>query len=256
MAMAEQWEPPQRVRSSRGGAGRVWSIQMLGGFSVTGRTGVVALPESTWRLVALLALTQQPMLRSRVAGTLWGDKDEDHAHASLRSVLWRLNQGTPGLVEADGRTLRLASGTRVDLADLHELAARLERRLPFDPDAIDAAMCCADLLPDWDDAFIDDHRELVRQLRLRTLESVARRLCETGHWGHALRLALLAVRQAPLRESAHQVVLEIHVAEGNVSEALRHYRALSGTLWEELGIRPSERLRSIVAPYRAPQVAD
>lgn len=256
MTTVEQWKPPQRARSPRGAGGRGWSVRMLGGFSVTGRTGVVALPESTWRLVALLALAQQPMLRSRVAGTLWGDKDEEHAQASLRSVLWRLNQATPGLVESDGRTLRLAAGTPVDLTDLHELAARLERQLPFDPDAIDATMCCADLLPDWDDAFIDDHRELVRQLRLRTLESVARRLCETGQWGPALRLALLAVRQAPMRESAHQVVLEIHLAEGNVSEALRHYRALTETLWEELGIRPSDRLRGIVAPYRTPRVAD
>jgi len=255
MTTTGRLDPPRHPRTSRSASPR-WSIQLLGGFSVTGKSGVVALPESTWRLVALLALNDQPMLRGRVAGTLYGDKDEEHAQASLRSALWRLNQATPGLVETDCHVLRLARGTRVDLADLQDLAARLDQGLPFEVDAVNPILWCADLLPDWDDAFIDDHRELVRQVRLRTMESLARRLCETAHWGTALRLALLAVRQAPMRESAHQVVLEIHLAEGNVSEALRHYRALSGTLWRELGIRPSERLRSIIAPYRTPLPAD
>lgn len=52
-----------------------------------------------------------------------------------------------------------------------------------------------------------------------------------------------------MRETTHQLVLEIHLAEGNVSEALRHYRVLKNTLWQELGIRPSDRLRETIAPY-------
>lgn len=242
------------IRLAPGGAqsrGRSpgWSVQVLGGFSVSSRLGTVPLPECTWRLVAMLALALQPVRRSRIAGTLWCDKDEGRAHASLRSALWRLNQATPGLVDADGHTLRLAPGVRVDLADLEELAGRLEQDQPVDPRTVDTRLCCADLLPDWYDVFVDEHRELVRQLRLRTLEALARRLCELGLWGPALRLALIAVEQAPMRETAHQLVLEIHIAEGNVSEALRHYRALKNTLWQELGIRPSERLRTAVAPF-------
>lgn len=234
---------------TRGDSRVAWTVQVLGDFAVSGRRGPVLLPESTWRLVALLALVLQPMRRTRVAGTLWGGKDEEHAQATLRSTLWRLNQVTPGLVESDGHTLRLSTGVRVDLADLHELAARLELNVPVDPATVDARLCCADLLPDWYDGFVDDHRELVRQVRLRALESLARRLSEQDQWGAALRLALLAVEQAPMRETTHQLVLEIHLAEGNVSEALRHYRVLKNTLWQELGIRPSDRLRETIAPY-------
>ena len=41
----------------------------------------------------------------------------------------------------------------------------------------------------------------------------------------------------------------IHIAEGNVSEALRHYRILKNTLWQELGIQPCAELRSTIAPH-------
>lgn len=224
-------------------------VQVLGGFSVSGRRGPITLPESTWRLIVLLALAQQPLRRSRIAGMLWGDKDEEHAQASLRSTLWRVNQVAVGLVKADGNYLQLSMSVEVDLAELQRLSTQLDTDDAVDPGAVDPRLCCADLLPDWYDGFVDDQRELIRQLRLRTLETLARRLCEQNNWSTALRVALIAVSQAPLRETAHQIILEIHIAEGNVSEALRHYMLLKNTLWQELGIQPCARLRSTIAPH-------
>lgn len=231
------------------GGGPRWTVQVLGGFQVSGWNGPVSLPESTWRLVVLLALAQHPMGRTRIAGMLWGDKDDEHAQSSLRSTLWRLNQAAPRLVEADGHSLHLSEGVEVDLAELQALSTSLEAGGAVDPCAVDPSLCCADLLPDWYDDFVDDQRELIRQLRLRTLETLVRRLSEQDEWGSALRIALIAVGQAPMRETTHQLVLEIHLAEGNVSEALRHYRILKDTLWQELGIQPCARLRSTIAPH-------
>jgi DNA-binding SARP family transcriptional activator len=224
-------------------------VQVLGGFSVSGRCGPITLPESTWRLIVLLALAQQPMARDRIAGILWGDKDEEHAQSSLRSTLWRLNQVALGLVKADGHLLQLAMSVKVDLAELQRLSTQLDADNAIDPSAVDPRLCCADLLPDWYDGFVNDQRELIRQLRLRTLEALARRLCEQNNWSTALRIALIAVSQAPLRETTHQIILEIHIAEGNVSEALRHYRLLKNTMWQELGIQPCAHLRSTIAPH-------
>jgi DNA-binding SARP family transcriptional activator len=54
------------------------------------------------------------------------------------------------------------------------------------------------------------------------------------------------VRAEPLRESAHAALIQVHVAEGNQSEALReftHYRAL---LNAELGLEPTLRLRRLI----------
>lgn len=244
--MKTQYLPVRGTRSSPPAA---WTVQVLGGFSVSDSEGDVALPKSTWRLVAMLALAQCSLRRSRIAGILWGDKNEERSRAALRSVVWRLNQAAPGLIEAEGDTLRLAPIVQVDLVHLQAFAARLERGALLDADAIDPTLCCLDLLPDWCDDFVEEQRELVRQLRLRTLEAAARRLCEIGQSNTALRLALLAVSQARLRESAHQLILEIHLAEGNVSEALRHYGSLEAILERELGIRPSQALRDTITPF-------
>lgn len=248
--MAVQLRPAGAGRDlSRRGPwrGPAFEVRVLGDFEV--RRGGVALllPESTRRLVALLALLAHPVRRKRAAGILWPDKDDDRANANLRSCLWRLGQVAPGLVHAAGDPLELVAGVRVDLVELSALANRLDSDVPVDTH-IDATVCCGDLLPDFDDEFIEEHREFVRQLRLRTLEGLSRRLLLAGDFGAALKLALLAVSQAPMRESAHQLVLECHLAEGNASEALRHYGALKNTLWHELGIRPTERMRTTMAP--------
>lgn len=235
------------VRSTLGGA--LFLVQVLGDFRVTRRGIPILLPESTWRFIALLATAGRPVRRHRAAAQLWPDKAEDRAHANLRSCLWRLRQAAPSLVGPSGDPLALGPGVRVDLAELHSLASRLEAGAAVDPESMDPSLCCADLLPDFYDDFVDEQRELVRQQRLRTLELVSRRLLASGDHGGSLRYALLAVSQAPLRESAHQLVLESHLAEGNISEALRHYHSLSQMLWRELGIRPSEQMRSSMARF-------
>ena len=230
-------------------AGAGFCVRVLGDFELTRRGEPVVLPDSTGRLVALLAVVGHPVRRHRLAAELWPDRDDERAQANLRSSLWRLRQVAPGLLDPAADPVGFTVGVVVDLAELTDLAQRLEAGLPVDVTAFSPTLCCADLLPDCYDDFVDDQRELVRQLRLRTLERLARLLREAGDYGPALRLALLAVSQAPLRESAHQLVLEIHLAEGNTSEALRHYQGLKDLLWQELGIRPSDRMRATMAPW-------
>jgi DNA-binding SARP family transcriptional activator len=58
------------------------------------------------------------------------------------------------------------------------------------------------------------------------------------------------VRTEPLRESAHRAVVSVHLAEHNVVEAVRHYRAFRKLLGEELGMEPSPDFTSML-PYEA-----
>jgi SARP family transcriptional regulator, regulator of embCAB operon len=54
------------------------------------------------------------------------------------------------------------------------------------------------------------------------------------------------VRAEPLRESGHAALIQVHLAEGNQSEAVREfvrYRALLNT---ELGLEPTARLHQLV----------
>ena len=204
------------------------------------------LPRGVQRLVAHLCLSPR-LTRAATAGHLWPDVPEDHAHGSLRSALWRLNKAAPGLVESSGTCLRLAAGVRVDVRDLSDWAGRAVVPPPGGEDAAlpDTALL-GDLLPGWYDDWVLLERERLRQLRLQALEAVAARLASLGRHGEALQAAHAAVRAEPLRESAHRLVVRIHLAEGNVAEAVRAYEFFRTLLEDELGVLPSELMTRLV----------
>ncbi len=65
-------------------------------------------------------------------------------------------------------------------------------------------------------------------------------------YGEAIQAALAAAAEEPLRESAHLALIQAHLAEGNVGEAIRHYSAYRRTLFDELGVDPSPALEDLV----------
>ena len=79
---------------------------------------------------------------------------------------------------------------------------------------------------------------------------MASRLADEGRYADALQAAIESVRLEPLRESAHRAIIAIHLAEGNVAEALRHYRLFQQLLVAELGIEPSPRLAGMLPQQR------
>jgi DNA-binding SARP family transcriptional activator len=204
------------------------------------------LPRGVQRLVAYLSLAGRPP-RAVIAGRLWPDVPEDHAHGSLRSALWRLHKVAPGLVEVCGGALALAEGVRVDVRELGEWA-RWVRDLQccMDEVTIPDGGLCGELLPGWYDDWVLLERERLRQLRMHALELVAARLTAAGRHGDALQAAYAAVRAEPLRESAHRTVVRVHLAEGNVAEALRSYDRFRVLLAEELGVTPSRQMLELV----------
>lgn len=81
----------------------------------------------------------------------------------------------------------------------------------------------ADLLPSWSDDWVAVHRECFRQLRLSALESLCAHRRDHGRLREALTAGLTAVAADPLRESAYRELVAVHLADGNVAEALRQY---------------------------------
>jgi DNA-binding SARP family transcriptional activator len=204
------------------------------------------LPRGVQRLVAHICLCGQPA-RDAVASRLWPDVPERQAHGSLRSALWRLEKAAPGLVQVTGSHLALAEGVRVDVHVLSRWARRAvdprsdvgELSLP-DPDL------SGDLLPGWYDDWVLLERERLSQLRAHALEVVSARLVRAGRHGEAIQAAYAAVQAEPLRESAHRAVVCVHLAEGNVAEALQVYRRFSVMLKDELGIAPTAQMARLV----------
>lgn len=229
-------------------AARRLTVSLLHSFQLVCDGEPVDLPVSTQRLVAFLALHDHPLLRVYVAGALWLESSEERAAASLRSSLWRLNQ--PGLKVVDGVNgrLGLAQGVEVDLRSSTALAHGFLDGTPSIEDARrDTAALSGDVLPDWYDDWIVMERERFRQLRLHALEALAERLLAGGEFGQAVETAQEAAIAEPLRESAHRLLVRIHLAEGNQCEALRQFDLCRRMFEDQLGVAPSPRIRELVA---------
>ena len=227
---------------------RVW---LLDGFRVSpdGGPAVGGLPHGVQRLIAHLGLCRRPG-RVAIAGQLWPDVPEARAHGSLRSALWRVQKAVPGLVEVTGDGLALAPGIRVDVRELvgwvHDVLdpavslARIDRPV---------TAVAGDLLPGWYDDWVLLERERLCQLRMHALEALADRLIRAGRHGEAVQAAYAAVRDEPLRESAHRVLVRAHLAEGNLAEAIGAYVAFRDALGRELAVAPTAQMQALVAPW-------
>lgn len=221
-------------------------LTLLGGFSLTCSGVHVGLPLSAQRLLAFLALHDRPLLRTYTAGCLWSDATEEHSVGSLRSALWRVRKPGHGLIDGDSTWLQLAPGVSVDV---HHMTASAHCLIDesIDPAAPELdTLLCSDLLPDWYDEWVIMARERLRQLRLHALEALAERLAVARNFGRAIEACLLAIEGEPLRESAHRILVGIHLAEGNRHEALRHFNHYRDLMKEGLGLAPSTEMVELI----------
>jgi DNA-binding SARP family transcriptional activator len=146
--------------------------------------------------------------------------------------------------------LGLAKDVTVDVCYARGLARRLldPAVTPKQSDLSSAAVMILshDLLPGWYDDWVLVEAEDWRQLRLHALETLACRLTAVGCWGQAADAARAAVRAEPLRESARVVLIQVHLAEGNQSEAVRQFTLYRALLHAELGLEPTPRLHRLI----------
>jgi len=214
-----------------------------------------ALPHGSQRLLAFLALRDRAVTRTAIAGTLWPEASEEHAHASLRSALSRLNEIERTVVRVTFQDLSLADGVSIDIRDARLLTHRLlNPGTGRDSDLSDQAIATlsVDLLPDWYDEWAVVEAEDWRQLRLHALDALAERLTAAGRYADATSAALAAVKAEPLRETAHAALVRVYLAEGNRAEALsafEHYRAL---LRAELDLEPTPLIQALVKDLQQP----
>jgi DNA-binding SARP family transcriptional activator len=225
-------------------------LHLLRGFELVRDGEIVTLPMSAQRLVAFLGLRRRPLHRVHIAGTLWTDGTEEHANACLRTALWRLRRLRATVVAATSTHLCLSDAVRVDASDTAELAAAILHGEGSADDAVGSLAEAGELLPDWYDDWVVIEREQIRQLVMHALERLSADARAAGRFGEATEAALAAVAQEPLRESAHRLVVEAHLAEANPGEAIRHYRLFADLLHSTLGLEPSPLMEALMAGVR------
>jgi DNA-binding SARP family transcriptional activator len=229
-----------------------YGVRLLRGFELHHGDDVVTLPMTAQRLVAFLALHDRPMQRVHVAGVLWLDSTEEQAYASLRTALWRLRRSGPATVEATSSHLALAGAVPVDAREIALRAQRVLRGGPTDEDDLDRLADAGELLPDWYDDWVVIERERLRHLCVRALERMSTDAAADARFAEAVDAGLAAISFEPLRESAHRVVIEAHLAEGNAAEAIRQYDLFRRLLETKLGLEPSPRMHELMRAVTAP----
>jgi DNA-binding SARP family transcriptional activator len=228
------------------------SVQLLGGFELFVDGTAVPLTPASERLVAFLAMQDRGVRRSFVSGSLWPDATTDRANANLRSALWRAPIiGREPLVAATSTHLRLRPDVEVDFHAAVRRATQLVHEAVDEPGSRTIEMLGEDLLPDWYEDWVMLERERYRQLRLHALDQVCDLLIRRRRYGEALLLAMGAIAADPLRETGFRFVVQIHLAEGNLVEAVQQYRTYADRLDHELGAQPSPVLRGLIDRHAA-----
>jgi DNA-binding SARP family transcriptional activator len=227
-------------------AGQV-CLRVLGRFElhVDGRRH--DLPWQAQRVLGYLAVGGAAQPRATVAGALWDDVSQRRAQANLRNAVWRVRQLSDRVVHGGRDVIALDGGVDLDLRDAQHRAQALLRDDDATADVATVDLLDDDLLPTWDEPWLLIERERQRQLRMHALERLSASLVRAGRYPQAIGAALAAVRAEPLRESSQRALIAAHLAEGNISEAMRQLEAYRALLRAELGIAPSQPLESMVA---------
>lgn len=245
---ADETDREIRRRPGSGRASREVLLSVLGGFALTVDGARVELPKRARRLLALLALSPRGLTRDAAAAELSPHLEQESARAGLRKALAGVRATRLPLVAADRAELRLDPRVRVDLREAEALAKRLADPSQDLPDEADIEALGLEPLRGWTDDWADRARAGIRGEFLRTRDTYALRLDERGERDRALNVARRTWDSDPLHESSVSVLVGIHLADGNVGQALSVYHAYERHLRRGVGVQPSETLRELVAP--------
>jgi DNA-binding SARP family transcriptional activator len=184
-------------------------VRLLDGFGLDIGHHAVVLPVHAQRVLAFLALSRlfgTAQRRTALAERLWCEGSHERAQASPRTEIWRIRQADGGLVDAGRQHVHL--GKRVEV-DVEQSLGQAQRLLAEDgnlaPTDATTAGLTADLSPDSEEDWLMVERERVHQIRI-------------------------------------QALVEVHLAEGNVTQARRHVDKYAELLWTEMRLRPSNAL--------------
>ncbi len=227
-------------------------LTLLGGFQFSLQNNL-CIPLGARRLLALLALEDGEVDRTTATERLWPDSRHGRAAANFRSALWQGKRaGCATLIDCVGPRLRLSSSVQVDLHELLRNARQIVEAGPStsgDPRYLEIIDGLShELLPTWSDDWLLPKRVRWDQVRLHYLETLAQQFLTVENYLTALEAALAAIAIEPFRESAHRLVLKVHIAEGNSACAMKHYHRYRGLLVREVGVKPSRQMVELIHP--------
>jgi DNA-binding SARP family transcriptional activator len=224
--------------------------------AVVGRLGVYPMVKLTLparRIVAFLALHDDPVSRSYAASRLWPDVTDHDGRGNFRRSLWQVPDGW---VTCWGDDISLDAD--VDYPRARRIAAAALSGEPLSFEQI--RLLSEDLLPGWHEEWALGEQDSFRMLRLQALEAACRSMTRAGDLPLAVQAGSAALAAEPLRESAAAALIEALLQQGNRYEAARFFGEFCVLLKRELGVDPAPAMVRRLAgfgigsvPSEAPQ---
>jgi DNA-binding SARP family transcriptional activator len=214
-------------------------------------------------LLAYLVVETGPHPREKLTAMFWPDSDPRKGRAALRYTLAALRRAL-GEAEASAH-LRIArdsvgfageSDFELDLPDLDEVtgarslvnaAARWRGEFLEGFSLSDA--------PGFDE-WTSVQREHWHRRAEVIFEGLARAQADSGARADAADTLGRWIAMSPLSEAAHRQLIELHLAAGEPTAALRAYEACRNTLSRELGTAPDPRTQAMLERIRGTPSAD
>lgn len=230
---------------------RPYGLKLLDGFDIEHNGHSIGVAPAEQRLIAYLAVRGRPCERLQVAGVIFGDREaeraEDRAANSLRSMVHRVRKRAPDLLDVSRHRLRLTPMASIDVRRIDLAIDRiLHPSGGLQPDDLDLSVLTAEFLPGWYDDWVLVERERLRHRSLHALDAIATNELRCGRYTRSIEVALAAIALEPLRESPRRIVVECHMSEGNVSEAVRQYASYAQLLRDEIGLEPTPQLTALL----------
>lgn len=237
-----------------------FALHLLGEFRLTDDQGEERSLRASKARCVLAYLAFQPYgvaSRSQIMERLWSRHGRKQAQTSLRQTLLRLRYA---LAPNDPPVLHRAADTlRLDLDRIRVDALELERcqRLSSVEDLDDTLLAWSgELLADTNprdpefETWLDNKRYELKLHRENLIAEALEIAEQNDAWPQVRRLALELLRTEPAHEGAYRSLIRLAVADGNPTDALRHYEILKERLAREYGAPPAEATEQLIADVR------
>jgi len=228
-------------------------MRLLGGFELQGADNERLSTRKAEALLAYLALSAgQVHRRDKLAGLLWGNKEERRARHSLAQALHLIRAA----LKANGADPLIIDGTTVamDLSVFDVDAVAFERLVvqrKQEDLSTAAALYRGDLLdgleigePGFEDWLLGE-RQRLRSLALNALERLLKKQQQTEENAAAINTANRLIVLEPIHEAAHRSLMRLYCRIGRQEAAIRQYQTCANVLRHELGIEPQAETKSL-----------
>ena len=240
-------------------------VALLGGFEIRDPSGIplkLATRKAQGLVAYLASRAGVEFERDKLAGLLWGERDDERARNSLRQTLFQLRRvaqpPNPALLRVTSHTVAMnPAAAEVDV-QAFEQAARSDAATDLE-DA--ATLYRGDLLDGFTvdespfEEWLLQERERLRELAMQGLGRLLQCQRSNGQIEDAIRTCRRLLVLEPWQEPVHRTLMRLLQQAGQPTAALRHYQQCREILSRDLGVEPEPETRVLFEAIRGRHAA-